>query len=39
MDLEKAFDRLPRKMQDWALTKSGIPEVFVRPVMNLYKGV
>ena len=27
VDLDKAFDRIPRKVIEWALTKKGIPEV------------
>ena len=38
MDLEKAFDRVPRKMLEWALRKKEIPEVLVRSVVNLYEG-
>ena len=38
MDLEKAFDRVPRKVLEWAIRKKGIPEVLVRPVMSLYEG-
>ena len=37
MDIEKAFDRVPRKVLEWALRKKGIPEVLVRSVMNLYE--
>ena len=37
-DLEKASDRVPRKVFEWALRKKEIPEVFVRSVMSLYKG-
>ena len=36
--LEKAIDRVPRKMLDWALRKKGIPEVLVRSVMSQYEG-
>ena len=38
MDLEKAFDRLPRKVLEWAIRKKGIPEVLVGSVMSLYEG-
>ena len=26
MDLEKAFDRVPRKVLEWAMKKKGIPD-------------
>ena len=38
VDLEKAFDRVPRKVLEWALRKKGIPEVLVRSVMSLCEG-
>ena len=38
VDLEKAFDRVPRKVLEWAMRKKDIPEVMVRAVMNLYEG-
>ena len=38
VDLEKAFDRVPRKVFRWIMRKKGIPEVLVRSVMNLYEG-
>ena len=38
VDLEKAFDRVPRKVLEWAMRKKGIPEVLVRAVMSLYEG-
>ena len=38
MDLEKALDRVPRKVLEWALGKKGIPEVLARSVMSLYEG-
>ena len=37
-DLKKAFDRVPRKVVEWALRKKGITEALVRAVMSLYKG-
>ena len=39
VDLEKAFDRVPRKVVEWAMRKSVVPEVMVRAVMSLYEGV
>ena len=38
VDLEKAFDRVPRKLFRWAMRKIGIPNVLVRSVMSLYDG-
>ena len=38
IDLEKAFDRVPRKVLEWAMRKRGIPEAMVRTVMSLYEG-
>ena len=37
-DLEKAFDRVPRKVLEWALRKKRIPEVLVISVGRLYEG-
>ena len=36
VDIEKAFDRFPRKEMEWAMRKKGLPEVIVRVVMSLY---
>ena len=38
VDPEKAFDRVPRKVMEWAMRKKGIPQVLVRSVMSLYEG-
>ena len=38
MDLDNAFDRVPRKVLEWALRKKEIPDVLVRSVMSLYEG-
>ena len=38
MDLEKAFDRVPRKVLAWPMRRNGIPNVLVRSVMILYEG-
>ena len=35
--LEKAFDRVQRKMLEWAMRKKGIPYVLVRSVMSVYE--
>ena len=38
VDLEKAFDRVPRKVMEWALRKKSLSEVLVKTVMSLYEG-
>ena len=38
VDLEKAFDRVPRKVMKWAVIKKGLAEVLVQAVMSLYEG-
>ena len=38
VDLEKTFDRVLRKVVEWAMRKRGLPEVMVRAVMSLYEG-
>ena len=38
VDMEKAFDRISRKMMVWAMRKKGLPEVMVREVVSLYNG-
>ena len=38
VDLEKAFDRVPTKVMEWALKKKGLAEVLVQAVMSLYEG-
>ena len=38
VDLEKAFDGVPKKVVEWAMIRKGIPEALVRAVMSLYKG-
>ena len=37
--LEKAFDRVPKKVMEWAMRKKKVPEAMVKAVMNLYDGV
>ena len=37
-DLEKALDRVPRKVVEWTMRKKGIPEVLVRSATSLYEG-
>ena len=38
VDIEKAFDRLPRKVIESTMRKKALPEVIVRAVMSLYYG-
>ena len=38
VDLEKVFDRVPRRVLEWAMRRRGIPEAMVRAVMSLYEG-
>ena len=38
VDIEKAFDRVPRKVMELAMRKKGLSEVIVWPVMSLYDG-
>ena len=37
VDLEKAFDRVPREVVKWALRKSGVEEWLVQAVMAMYE--
>ena len=36
VDLEKAFDSIPREVVRWALRKLGVDELLIRTVMALY---
>ena len=38
VDLEKAFDRVPREVIWWALRRKGVSEKLVRGVQEMYKG-
>ena len=38
MDLEKAFDRVPREVIRWAIHKLGIEEWLVLAVMSIFTG-
>ena len=38
VNLEKAFDRVPRKVLELAMRRNGIREDLVRSVMSLYEG-
>ena len=39
VDLEKAFDKVRRKMAEWALRKKGLTKVLVQAVMSLYEDL
>ena len=39
VDLEKAFDRVPRKVLWWALWKVGVPEWIVRLIQVMHQNV
>ena len=36
--MEKAFNRVPRKVMEWAMRKKGLSEEMARAVMSLYDG-
>jgi len=38
VDLEKAFDRVPREVISWAMRKVGVEEWLVSAVMSMYSG-
>ena len=38
VELEKAFDRVPKEVIHFALRQKGVPEYLVNGVMSLYKG-
>ena len=38
VDLEKAFERVPRRVMQWALRKKGLLEILVKAVISLYEG-
>ena len=38
VDLEKAFDRVPRRVMEWAMKKKGLHEILAKAVMSLYEG-
>ena len=38
LDLEKAFDRVPRRVMQWALRKKGRLDILVNAVMSLFEG-
>ena len=38
VDLEKAFDRVPREVAWWALRQAGVPEGFIQVIRSMYDG-
>ena len=38
VDMEKALDRVPRKVMEWNMRKKDLSELMVRAVMSLYDG-
>jgi len=38
VDLEKAFDRVPKEVTNWAMCKMGVEEWLVSAVMSMYTG-
>ena len=38
VDMEKVFNRVPKKVMEWAMRKKGLSEVIVRTVVSLYDG-
>ena len=38
VELEKAFDRVPRRVMQWAMRKKRLPEILVKAVTSLYEG-
>ena len=38
VDLKKAFDRVPRRVVEWAIRKKGLPEILDKAVISLYEG-
>jgi len=38
VDLEKAFDRVPREVISWAMLKLGVEEWLVSAVMSMHSG-
>ena len=38
VDLEKAFDRVPREVISWAMRRLGVEEWLVSAVMSMYTG-
>ena len=34
VDIEKASNRVPRKVMEWAMRKKGLPEVIIRRIIH-----
>ena len=39
VDLETAFDRVSRRVMQYALRKKGLPKILVKAVISLYEGL
>ena len=39
IDLEKAYDKVPREILWWALSRKGIPMKYIDIIKDMYKGV
>ena len=39
MNLEKAFDRVPREMMWWSLRKKGVLERVIKAIMEMYTNI
>ena len=37
IDLEKAYDRVPREVLEWTLKKKGVPRVYVKIIEEMYE--
>ena len=37
IDLEKAFDRVPRRVLEWTMRKKGLPKILIKVVMSLHE--
>ena len=38
VEIERAFDKVPRKVMEWAMRKKGLSEVTVQAATSLYDG-
>jgi len=39
IDLEKVYDKVPRKVLKWVLMRKGIPKTYSNVVLDMYEGV